>query len=157
MASPLCPCLSSSVFYKDPVPGFRATPLQEDLISDPSLHHSCRDPISKQAPFPRLCDSSGSLGPTFSSAQHLMRSHSCLLIVRPKISAHVLFVQHHWDAGAPWNSPKNMCHPQQTGQSGTVVFKAGYLSWPFNTGECGFLQTAQDWAHTTTTVYAPRQ
>ena len=25
--------------YKDPVPGFRATPTQEDLISDPSLHH----------------------------------------------------------------------------------------------------------------------
>ena len=25
-------CLSSSVSYKDPVPGFRATPIQEDLI-----------------------------------------------------------------------------------------------------------------------------
>ena len=34
MASPLCLCLSSSVSYKDPVPGFRATPIQEDLISD---------------------------------------------------------------------------------------------------------------------------
>ena len=37
-ASPLRPCLSSSVSYKDPVPGFRATPTQEDLISD--LHSS---------------------------------------------------------------------------------------------------------------------
>ena len=27
--------------------GFRATPIQEDLISDPSLHHVCRDPVSK--------------------------------------------------------------------------------------------------------------
>ena len=44
VASPLCPCLSSSVSYKDSVLGFRATPIQEDLISDPSLHHSCRDP-----------------------------------------------------------------------------------------------------------------
>ena len=34
VASPLCPCLPSSVSYKDPVPGFRATPIQEDLISD---------------------------------------------------------------------------------------------------------------------------
>ena len=34
VASPLCPCLSSSVSYKDPVMGFRATPSQEDLISD---------------------------------------------------------------------------------------------------------------------------
>ena len=103
-ASPLCPCLSSSVSYKDPVPGFRATPIQEDLISDPSLHHNYRDPISKQAPFPRLQDPSGSLGPTFSSAQHLMRSHGCPLVVRTKISARV-FIQHHWDAGAPWHSP----------------------------------------------------
>ena len=29
VASPLCPCLSSSVSYKDPVLGFRATPIQE--------------------------------------------------------------------------------------------------------------------------------
>ena len=28
VASPLCPCLSPSVSYKDPVPGFRATPIQ---------------------------------------------------------------------------------------------------------------------------------
>ena len=34
VASPLRPCLSSSVSYKDSVPGFRATPIQEDLISD---------------------------------------------------------------------------------------------------------------------------
>ena len=27
--------------------GFRATPIQEDLISDPSVHHVCRDPVSK--------------------------------------------------------------------------------------------------------------
>ena len=47
MASPLCPCLSSSVSYEDPVPGFRAIPIQEDLISDPSVHHVCRDPVSK--------------------------------------------------------------------------------------------------------------
>ena len=43
LAAPLRPRLPSSVSYKDPVPGFRATPIQEDLISDPSLHHSCRD------------------------------------------------------------------------------------------------------------------
>ena len=104
VASPLCPCLSSSVSYKNPDIGFRATPIQEDLISDPSLHHNYRDPISKQAPFPRLQDPSGSMGPTFSSAQHLMRSHGCPLVVRTKISARVL-IQHHWDAGAPWHSP----------------------------------------------------
>ena len=46
MASPLYPCLPSSVFYKDPVMGFRATPIQEDLISDPSLQHTCKDAIS---------------------------------------------------------------------------------------------------------------
>ena len=47
VASPLRPRLSSSVSYKDPVPGFRATLVQEDLISDPSLHPVCRDPICK--------------------------------------------------------------------------------------------------------------
>ena len=30
VASPLCPCLSPSVSYKDPVPGLRATPTRED-------------------------------------------------------------------------------------------------------------------------------
>ena len=39
MASPLCPCL-----------GFRATPIQEDLISDPSFHHTCRDLVSREGP-----------------------------------------------------------------------------------------------------------
>ena len=43
VASPLRPCLSSSVFYEDPVLGLRATPTQEDLMSDPSVHHICRD------------------------------------------------------------------------------------------------------------------
>ena len=45
-ASPLCLGLSSSVSYKDPVTGCRATLLQEDVISDPSLHHTCKDPVS---------------------------------------------------------------------------------------------------------------
>ena len=45
VTSPLRPCLSSPASYKDPVLGFRATPTQEDLISDPSLHHVCRDPV----------------------------------------------------------------------------------------------------------------
>ena len=93
-ASPLCPCLPSSVSYKDPVPGFRAVPIQEGLISDPSLHHVCRDPVSKQAPFPGLQDSSGSLGPPFCSAQRLMMSQGCLLLVRIKLSARAV-VQHH--------------------------------------------------------------
>ena len=53
-ASPLCLCLSSSVSYKDPVIGCRATLLQEDLISDPSLHYICRDPASTTGPFPRF-------------------------------------------------------------------------------------------------------
>ena len=30
VASPLCPCLSSSVSYEDPVVGFRVTPIQEE-------------------------------------------------------------------------------------------------------------------------------
>ena len=45
-ASPLCLGLSSSVSCKDPVIGCRATLLQEDLISDPSLHLICKDPVS---------------------------------------------------------------------------------------------------------------
>ena len=43
VASPVCPCLPSSVSYEKPVMGFRATPIQEGVISDPSLHHVCRD------------------------------------------------------------------------------------------------------------------
>ena len=39
----LCPCVSSSASYKDPVIGFKATPIHEDLFSDPSLHHSCKE------------------------------------------------------------------------------------------------------------------
>ena len=38
VASPLRPCLSSSMSYKDPVPGFRASPVQEDLNPHPSVH-----------------------------------------------------------------------------------------------------------------------
>ena len=47
VASPLCPCLSSSVSDKDPVPGFRAAPIQERLMSDPSLHNVCKHLLSK--------------------------------------------------------------------------------------------------------------
>ena len=46
VTSPLCPCLCSSVSYKDPVPGFRAPLVQEDLISD--LHSI----PSAETPFP---------------------------------------------------------------------------------------------------------
>ena len=61
VASPLRPCLSSSMSYKDPVPGFKATPIQEephlrlftsiwivknDLFSSRSLiSYICQDPL----------------------------------------------------------------------------------------------------------------
>ena len=39
---------ASSVHYEDPDPGLRATPVQEALISDPSLHRLCRHPTCFQ-------------------------------------------------------------------------------------------------------------
>ena len=62
MASPLCPCLSSSVSYEDPVPGFRAIPIQEDLISDPSLHHTCRELVSREGPILKVRLAPNTLG-----------------------------------------------------------------------------------------------
>ena len=42
-ASPLCPCLSSSVSYKDPDPGFRATPVQEGPHLDYCMNYLCKE------------------------------------------------------------------------------------------------------------------
>ena len=46
----LCCVRVSSVSYKDQS-WFRATLVQEDLLSDPSLHHLCRDPVSSKVLF----------------------------------------------------------------------------------------------------------
>ena len=43
VASPLCPCLSSCVSYKDLSLGLGLPSSGKDLISDPSLCHLCRD------------------------------------------------------------------------------------------------------------------
>ena len=92
VASPLRPCLSSSLSYKDPVLGFRATPIQEDLISDPSLHHTCRDLISREGPVLKFRLAANTLGwgetiplMTASSKQHVIHilfGRMCILHLR---------------------------------------------------------------------------
>ena len=51
VASPLCPCISSSVSYKDSVLGFRATPIQEDLFSYLHSIMSAETLIPHKVPF----------------------------------------------------------------------------------------------------------